>query len=258
MKESLLIILLIIQSMISFSQDTIFKMDGSEIKAKVLEIDEEIIKYRFFNQPEGPIRSLKKKDIFLILYQDGTREKFIVENNKNTNQNDEQENEIQKISSSSNRNNSEDSNLRSTNKKYDMRLKNSVFIGVGSTVGGSPGIGYERIIIPGMAIIVAASYIDATVGENVGYGLGLRYYIVKSKAYSGLIFGTGSHYETGGYLGFNKNYLTGLSLLFGYKLYPLKNFSIDLEIGGRYVVEDMITDISPMSYAVSINLSYHF
>ena len=72
--------------MISFSQDTIFKMDGSEIKAKVLEIDEEIIKYRFFNQPEGPIRSLKKKDIFLILYQDGTREKFIVENNKNTNQ----------------------------------------------------------------------------------------------------------------------------------------------------------------------------
>ena len=57
-------------------QDIIYKADGNEIKAKVIEIDETVIKYKNFDQQDGPIRSLNKASIFLIIYQDGKREKF--------------------------------------------------------------------------------------------------------------------------------------------------------------------------------------
>jgi hypothetical protein len=58
------------------AQDVIYKVDGNEIQAKVVEIEKATIKYRLFSQPEGPIRNIDKSDVFMIIYQDGTREKF--------------------------------------------------------------------------------------------------------------------------------------------------------------------------------------
>jgi len=54
-------------------QDVIYKNDGVEIKVKVIEISE-TIKYRNFDQPDGPIRNLKKEDVFMIIYENGTKE----------------------------------------------------------------------------------------------------------------------------------------------------------------------------------------
>lgn len=57
-------------------QDLIYKTDGNEIVAKVIEITNEVIKYRNFEQLDGPIRNIFKTDIFMIIYQDGTKEVF--------------------------------------------------------------------------------------------------------------------------------------------------------------------------------------
>jgi len=59
-----------------FSQDIIVKKDGSEIKAKVVEIDLQKIKYKEFDFQNGPIRNIDKSDVFMIIYQNGKRENF--------------------------------------------------------------------------------------------------------------------------------------------------------------------------------------
>ncbi|WP_288425797.1 hypothetical protein [uncultured Spirosoma sp.] len=58
------------------AQDVIMKADQTEISAKVIEITENEVKYKPFTRQDGPIYSLKKSDIFVIIYKDGTREKF--------------------------------------------------------------------------------------------------------------------------------------------------------------------------------------
>lgn len=59
-----------------FSQDVIIKNDKSEIKAKVIEIQENSIKYKLFESLEGPIRNISTSDVFMIIYEDGKRETF--------------------------------------------------------------------------------------------------------------------------------------------------------------------------------------
>jgi hypothetical protein len=59
-----------------FGQDVIFMNSKEEIKTKVIEIDEHVVKYKKFDFQEGPIYSVKKTDIFLIIYSNGTREIF--------------------------------------------------------------------------------------------------------------------------------------------------------------------------------------
>lgn len=58
------------------SQDIIYKKDASEIKSKVVEITETVIKYTNFEQQNGPIRNIPKDQVFMITYQNGTVEKF--------------------------------------------------------------------------------------------------------------------------------------------------------------------------------------
>ena len=58
------------------AQDTILKTDKTEVTAKVAEITTDEIKFRYFNRLDGPIYTLKKSEVFVIIYQDGTRETF--------------------------------------------------------------------------------------------------------------------------------------------------------------------------------------
>jgi hypothetical protein len=78
MKIHLLIVFLFFTILFSKSQDLIIKIDGSEIKSKVLEIQEDIIKYTLYDSPNGPLRNIRISDVFMIIYQDGTRENFTV------------------------------------------------------------------------------------------------------------------------------------------------------------------------------------
>ncbi|HXH18766.1 MAG TPA: hypothetical protein VNJ07_06745 [Chitinophagales bacterium] len=56
--------------------DIIYAKDGSELKSKVEEITADAVKYKKIDQPEGPIRYLPIYEVFMIVYQDGTRKLF--------------------------------------------------------------------------------------------------------------------------------------------------------------------------------------
>lgn len=56
------------------AQDIIIKIDKSEIKSKVTEISETTIKYKKWDNLEGPIYSISKTEVFLIAYANGQRE----------------------------------------------------------------------------------------------------------------------------------------------------------------------------------------
>lgn len=71
-----LLILFACISFSAFSQDVILKKDGSKIEAKVLEITPTSIKYRSWNQQDGPLRSIEIKDVKEVIYNDGTWESF--------------------------------------------------------------------------------------------------------------------------------------------------------------------------------------
>jgi hypothetical protein len=59
-----------------FSQDLIYKKDGSEIKAEVTEISKDQIKYKKFDFQDGPFYTLEIKDVFMIIYKNGKKEVF--------------------------------------------------------------------------------------------------------------------------------------------------------------------------------------
>ncbi|MCT4613532.1 MAG: hypothetical protein N4A49_01505 [Marinifilaceae bacterium] len=65
------------------AQDIIVKKDGSELQTKVIEISLNTIKYRLFNQQNGPIRNIEKKAVFMIIYENGTRETINTSIDKN-------------------------------------------------------------------------------------------------------------------------------------------------------------------------------
>ncbi len=76
MKELLKILLiaalsLVIISMSATAQDTITKNDGSYIQAKVLEVTPTEVKYKKFNNQDGPLFILNKADISEIRYENG-------------------------------------------------------------------------------------------------------------------------------------------------------------------------------------------
>jgi hypothetical protein len=62
-----------------FSQDLIITIDQKEIQAKVIEIASDEIKYRHSDDGEL-IRSIRKSDVFVIIYENNRREYFSIAN----------------------------------------------------------------------------------------------------------------------------------------------------------------------------------
>jgi uncharacterized protein (TIGR02145 family) len=60
----------------TYAQDIIYRNSGTEIISIVIEITPDAIKYKNINQPDGPIRNILIKDVFMIIYKDGTKEVF--------------------------------------------------------------------------------------------------------------------------------------------------------------------------------------
>lgn len=57
---------------IGFSQDMITKKSGEDIKAKISEITTKEVKYKRFDNLNGPIYSIDKSEVLLIKYENGT------------------------------------------------------------------------------------------------------------------------------------------------------------------------------------------
>jgi hypothetical protein len=92
MKNLFLFSVFVLLSQLSFSQDIIYKKDGTEIQAKIIEITTETIKYKNYSQLEGPTRNILISDVFMLIYEDGSREVF--KSNSETKTNVETENPI--------------------------------------------------------------------------------------------------------------------------------------------------------------------
>ena len=60
----------------TFAQDIIVKVNGEEIRAKIEEVGITEIKYRRFDNLTGPIFLILKSDVFMVLYENGTRDVF--------------------------------------------------------------------------------------------------------------------------------------------------------------------------------------
>lgn len=59
-----------------FSQDIMILKSGEEIQSKVEEIGTDIVKYHKFENLTGPMYTIEKSKIFMIKYQNGTKELF--------------------------------------------------------------------------------------------------------------------------------------------------------------------------------------
>jgi hypothetical protein len=78
MKKALFVffIQLLGSALVVNAQDVITKKNGEDIKAKVLEITLTEVKYKNFNNLEGPIISIAKSDVIFVKYENGTKDVF--------------------------------------------------------------------------------------------------------------------------------------------------------------------------------------
>ena len=76
MKKLVLLSVLLMASCFVKAQDMIVKKDGSIVKAKVLEIGDDAIKYKKSDNLDGPTYSVSKSNLTSINYENGKVEKF--------------------------------------------------------------------------------------------------------------------------------------------------------------------------------------
>jgi len=68
--------LFLLASFSAVAQDVILKKNGDEVKSLVTEVTDEAIKYHKFDNPTGPVYSIKKAEVFMITYKNGSKDVF--------------------------------------------------------------------------------------------------------------------------------------------------------------------------------------
>ena len=76
MKRTTILLICIFLVSALHAQDRIILNNGDEIQSKVLEIEERHIKYKKFENLNGPSYSISKPDVLMILYENGTKDLF--------------------------------------------------------------------------------------------------------------------------------------------------------------------------------------
>lgn len=56
------------------AQDLLTRRNGDEVQVKVVEITPDLVRYRRFDNPDGPLISVYKADVFMIRYANGTKD----------------------------------------------------------------------------------------------------------------------------------------------------------------------------------------
>ena len=76
MKKHVIFIFAIFAINLAFSQDVIIKKSGEEIKSKIIELTNNDVKYKKFDNQNGPIFTILKSEVFIIKYENGTKDVF--------------------------------------------------------------------------------------------------------------------------------------------------------------------------------------
>jgi len=94
------------------AQDMIVKKDGSIVKVKIVEVGDDIIKYKKFGNLDGPLYSVSKSNLTSINYENGEVEKF--ESSEKTVKSDDADEDSEKEEKSKSNPILEDANLKKT------------------------------------------------------------------------------------------------------------------------------------------------
>jgi hypothetical protein len=76
MKKSLLLLILLLNVAKIYAQDIIILKSGDEIKSMVVEVLSDQIKYKKFENKQGPSYGIEKSKIFMIRYANGSKDVF--------------------------------------------------------------------------------------------------------------------------------------------------------------------------------------
>ncbi len=74
MKKILLLITSLLLTSLIYSQDKIYFKDGTEVLTKIIEINTTEIKYKKFSNIEGPLYTISKSNVLMIIYKNGDTE----------------------------------------------------------------------------------------------------------------------------------------------------------------------------------------
>ncbi|MDQ2769683.1 MAG: hypothetical protein M3Y54_04190 [Bacteroidota bacterium] len=75
MRQTILLFLLaLLAGSAAQAQDLLTKRNGEELSVKILEITPSEVRYRRADNPDGPLISIWRSDVFMIRYANGTRE----------------------------------------------------------------------------------------------------------------------------------------------------------------------------------------
>lgn len=58
------------------AQDTIVKVDKTRIESKIVEITDDVVRYKRFDFQDGPLYTIRKSEVFMIVYKNGRTESF--------------------------------------------------------------------------------------------------------------------------------------------------------------------------------------
>lgn len=76
MRTSLLLLFLTLLGYAAHAQDLLTRRNGDEVQVKVVEITPNEVKYHRTDNPDGPLISVWRGDVFMIRYANGTKEVF--------------------------------------------------------------------------------------------------------------------------------------------------------------------------------------
>ena len=78
MKKIFLIILCVVGAFnFSDAQDVLIMNNGTEMKVKVQELTVNEVKFKKWENIDGPLYTLLKNDVFMIKYENGTKDTFV-------------------------------------------------------------------------------------------------------------------------------------------------------------------------------------
>ena len=69
-------VIIVFTTLVAQAQDMLILKSGEDINAKIVEIGTQEISYKKFENLDGPVYTIQKEKIFMIKYQNGTKETF--------------------------------------------------------------------------------------------------------------------------------------------------------------------------------------
>jgi hypothetical protein len=136
-KIKLVIACLFCSASFLFAQDKIYRQNGKIVEAKIIEVGSGEVKYKEFNNPDGPIYVLETDRIKKIVYENGKEEKFI-------------------------------DNLKDP-ERYAGQLKNAIKINFFSPLYGYTEIGFERSTGVGKGFEFSVGFIGLGKSERLDW-----------------------------------------------------------------------------------------